>query len=919
MPHYHGKDETGCGLSTGETSADESTHQKIKEVISMIQEELIMKFMEQLAATEKVDHAQQLLDAVNDKTTDYGDLVRAACDCTEEELLRVFTEVTGRQFSEYVDPTLNGIEYEELGVEVGLKLNMLRGHKDFLVKPFEEKYELVMNTKGRNEHSSLLDLFSTDEVDAMVNKLGITYLDTESWMRSVGRKRLLILDKLDELEQSAEVKDAVSVEVSEPVQIEVVNAPAIKAPKTRKGRKTMSKITIEQAVSAVQSATTATEVQTVLEQCKKDQLHEVFLAVTDTKADLCANSWRKSEIVSHYVTKIIAFRARDVFKKMDTKARAEYLLSQQYKQDGNTVDKLLWGFTPYELIALNAALGVSFEEYKDIHEGYGIMANLKYCIRRSVKEAGMTKHERVIEREARVIARAAYANVATEETTAVEEPEVETVQEISEPQSEFDPMRNTRDIVSRMTVKQMHEIARIVKFTGFSTFSKNGLIMTLPCRIRHFMEDFYDHALVVSKDDIMKVAEACGTEDLLFSLDNLHFRMNGRWIHFNENHQAERSMCLCDFRQLFDVVNFEAEKYERVHGLLEGMAQAKMREIRDKQARIDYDAVFDETAYSPDVQDITVNVDDIPADHEPDIQEVGVSYEDVRQAYMAYEYAMCEYSDSRDTDVAKKNEADTAYREYLRLLVEYRKGAMPKREMALRWVRKHFSDKWIPADELEVYPQDMLIEMSHACGIHAAKCQHISKLDMAVRLLRDAGIDPGLKTDYECAVNLRKEYQRELHEVWQQRRALRKALRLLGEDTEEARILEDMLCKDTTRSVCPKRIEYMLERYRKECRKCAEGRRYEADSRGISPAPVQEVKPIVELKAPEPKVQVVLVSKPKTKRVYRKKSSKTSRKSHRPNWVKSPQLTPKASRRNANMKPLVKMTRAASTLIVKKF
>lgn len=35
-----------------------------------------------------------------------------------------------------------------------------------------------------------------------------------------------------------------------------------------------------------------------------------------------------------------------------------------------------------------------------------------------------------------------------------------------------------------------------------------------------------------------------------------------------------------------------------------------------------YDVDFDETAYSPDVKNISVLVDDIPADHEPDVQEI---------------------------------------------------------------------------------------------------------------------------------------------------------------------------------------------------------------------------------------------------------------------------------------------------------
>ena len=52
----------------------------------------------------------------------------------------------------------------------------------------------------------------------------------------------------------------------------------------------MTKITVNQAVRAVQSATTAEEVQSVLEQCKKDQLHEVFLAVTGAESELCPKS-----------------------------------------------------------------------------------------------------------------------------------------------------------------------------------------------------------------------------------------------------------------------------------------------------------------------------------------------------------------------------------------------------------------------------------------------------------------------------------------------------------------------------------------------------------------------------------------------------------------------------------------------------
>ncbi|MBQ7215788.1 MAG: hypothetical protein IJS39_07360, partial [Synergistaceae bacterium] len=339
----------------------------------------------------------------------------------------------------------------------------------------------------------------------------------------------------------------------------------------------------------------------------------------------------------------------------------------------------------------------------------------------------------------------------------------------------------------------------------------------------------------------------------------------------------------------------------------------------NSEAIPDYDAAFDEAAYSPDVQDVSVIVDDIPADHEPDTQEVSSSYEDVRRAYMTYEDAMDDYFNSNKLDIAKKHEADVAYEEYLRLLVEYRKDVMPKRDAVLHLLHERFDDVYIPAYDLAKYPREQLVKMSHACGIHASYFGGMSKDDMAVRLLRDAGIEPGFDTDYECAVKVRKAKQRELHEVWQQRRVLRKALRLLGKDSEEARILMDMCCNNTTCTVCPKRIENMLNAYKEECKKCAKGRRYEAESRGIFPAPVQEEKPAVVAESPEPEVQVVVASTPKAPRVYRKKSNKPIRKFYRPSWIQSVQLIPKTHKHSPTRKPLVKLTKSASTVRVKKF
>ena len=63
--------------------------------------------------------------------------------------------------------------------------------------------------------------------------------------------------------------------------------------------------------------------------------------------------------------------------------------------------------------------------------------------------------------------------------------------------------------------------------------------------------------------------------------------------------------------------NFPISEYDRKH------QHELVQECNTNSEAIpDYDAAFDEAAYSPDVQDVSVIVDDIPADHEPDIAPV---------------------------------------------------------------------------------------------------------------------------------------------------------------------------------------------------------------------------------------------------------------------------------------------------------
>ena len=497
---------------------------------------------------------------------------------------------------------------------------------------------------------------------------------------------------------------------------------------TQKERKTMKRITSEQAVRAVQSATTAEEVQAVLEQCKKEQLNEVFLAVTGTENDLCPKSWKKAELVSQYTARTVAFKAREAFKEMDAEARAEYLVSGKFQQDNNTVDKLTWNLSPYELITLNAALGVSFEEYKDIREGHSAIASLKSCIRRAVRSA----------------------------RSVIKSPAIKA----SKPETEID------------------------------------------------------------------------------------------------------------------------------------------------------------------VQEASVIVDEIPADHEPDVQEVNsapvqevnaTTYEAMREAYEAYLDAEDKYLTSRKTDTAEKAKSDEAFRQYLTLLGRYRQGGMPEREEALSWIREYCEGKLFPVDSLKGRSFDELTELAHKCGLHEAffkECD--TRHDLAVKLIREAGIEDSEKTSYERKVEARKELQAEIHKLRQKRHALYKAQRVFGEGSADAEALSDVWDEYHDQA------DILLGEYWRVCEALALKRericKYEADSQRADTLAMAEAVVSKELE-----LQPAQIIKPKATISLKKKPHKISRKSHAPRWVQSLQVKSKASRHSPNSKPLMKATRAALSVRIKKF
>ena len=125
----------------------------------------------------------------------------------------------------------------------------------------------------------------------------------------------------------------------------------------------MTKVTVEQAVAAIQAVTTRDAIKAVLEQCTKAQLHEVFLAVTNNKDELEAKSLTKGELVGSYSARIVAHKAREAFKKMDAEAKAEYLSSGKYEADFNQLNVLLHQSSLYELLVIAVKFGADFAQF----------------------------------------------------------------------------------------------------------------------------------------------------------------------------------------------------------------------------------------------------------------------------------------------------------------------------------------------------------------------------------------------------------------------------------------------------------------------------------------------------------------------------------------------------------------------------
>lgn len=146
--------------------------------------------------------------------------------------------------------------------------------------------------------------------------------------------------------------------------------------------------------------------------------------------------------------------------------------------------------------------------------------------------------------------------------------------------------------------------------------------------------------------------------------------------------------------------------------------------------------------------------------------------------------------------------------------------------------------------------------------------------DLAVKLIREAGVEDSEKTSYERSLEERKYFQAENHKLWQKRHALRKAQCIFGKDSADAEALSDIW--DTYQA----QVDDLLRVYWDVCEDIAREResirRYETDSQ------LADILAMAEVTAPQkPETKT---NAPNVRFSLKKKTRKTSRKVHAPSW-----------------------------------
>ena len=685
----------------------------------------------------------------------------------------------------------------------------------------------------------------------------------------------------------------------------------------------MSKMTVEQAVRALQTTRDEDTILLALKDCTKSQLHEIFLAVTGRNEAQSKKSMKKLDLLRNYLYGIMSHKARERFASAALTEKVEYLSRFGYEQDHASVFELLDVCSLFEVVSICTKLNVSFTsiiEHLKMYNWVKLEVILPTLIERRLyamkKELAQQAIETPTSNSAFMTAYDALKKVQTcQELDAVldtlsmnELHELRTKERLQVSQARLEDEADYREAIKHSLGRLLFKV-NAYKEGDWQTTHSELVIAWLSAR------DDYDYAEYDSKENelnakfrkAMTDAERDEIYDRLYLLKadkNAHRnRKQAEYVaeylkqsdvasaHEVSNQATSETSEVTEetSRRVTKAVNIlkqvgieknllvlsmltEAELDEFVkrehlqiqeastkrfiayvnaieealilrHSLVSSYQDdADLRSIselvRAWAANRD-DANNEETYYSPDYQENVAVLQDIPADHEPDVEPVMHedavgSYASVKEAYERYATAQCRYEDSHHEDKSSEKQAQEEYRHYISELIKYRKSGMPEREEVLNWIRLICVDATSPFNSLlSRCNPEMLIELSHRCGIHAAWLV-TSSYDVALRLLRESGIDTWHKTTFEGTEKDRSGLQESLHKYWSKRHEIRKAQRVMPEGSYEA--YEEL---GHLWELYEQEAEKLLESYREVSVKRAELRQYEREAEMIYTASYQ--------------------------------------------------------------------------------
>ena len=644
----------------------------------------------------------------------------------------------------------------------------------------------------------------------------------------------------------------------------------------------MTKITVEQAVAAIQAADTQDAIKAVLMTCTKAQLHEVFLAVTNNKDELQAKSSLKGELVDFYSARIVAHRAREAFKKMDAEAKAEYLISGKYEADYNQLNVLLHQSSLYELLVIAVKFGADFEQFTaeyQLHRHYSNVFRELFTSVLTLDSARRTA-EWEAKREA-LKAAAEKQEVPAVIETPTSEPITKNIQsetagisvELKETEVEV-PAIDSYEIGKRIVSFKGNAKAQqaVVQECGEEFLRNMYFVFHFAAPIRITMETPDELREYLCRDVIRVVRDAKYARLLLndvqhrldarFDFDNPSY-LEG-WAKFLEDYASPKKALTVEerldylkqcIREALDSRAFHSHTLRVMKGseFEERFAKnvkkytaeiryliGKCRELKqqmNKSTAVSLDqsealAVGEETTPSSELAHLkcthlgspaAVKAESIKPITEP-APVKAVTYADVEEAYRKFEYEetkCCTAGSDGDFSLCDKLE-----REYLRLLADYAQTDMPESKEVLEFIRSSYQKDYQLADN----PFLDLCEMAMKCGINGHSYR--SRRELARDLCRVAGLT--VLSDYSSweLYKMRKQLQEVLHDRWQIRHAMRRLKKL-----HQAGVIDD---KDfhAMYSACNDKFHTaevffsLLEDYKETCRAYAEANRREMRAAG---------------------------------------------------------------------------------------